>query len=121
MKSERRILQDRVEAIAIKRCGIKAQEGVRGEKQEHKERGTDQSLNTQHPGTQAIGQIAAEESHCGAKGCEDQGPEQHGAFMVSPGACELIDERFGAVGVRRHERQGKVRYRKRIDKSEKGD
>ncbi len=67
MEGERRVLQDRIEAIAFDGRGIEPGEGIGGHDDEEKEGKADGALHRQHAGFQFRRQVVAEERHGAAE------------------------------------------------------
>ena len=53
-------------------------------------------------------QVVTEDRHGAAKACEDEDPEQHGAFVVSPDAGNFIEQRLGRMGILKHVPHGEI-------------
>ena len=85
-----------------------AQERVRGQQDEQEERRRDPGLHAQHVGLEPRRQVAAEHRHHGAEQRQDEDPQQHRAFMVSPGAGDLVDERHRRMRVLEHRQHGEI-------------
>ena len=54
----------------------------------------DRALDGKHAGLQFERQIAPEQRDGPAEQIEDEDPEQHGAFMVSPDAAQFVEQRL---------------------------
>jgi hypothetical protein len=76
MKSEARVLQDRIEFRALRWCRIDAQERIGGEQHEGEEAQRDEGLDREHARLKPRGQIVAEGRHGCAVDGEDGDPEQ---------------------------------------------
>ena len=100
MEGQCRILQDRVEAIAFDGRRVDAQERVGGEHDEEQEGEADRALYRHHAGAQFKRQVLTEERHGSTVESEDQHPEQHRAFVVSPYAADLVEQRLGRMRIR---------------------
>src|SRR5215467_15645546 len=94
MDGEAGILQDWVEVAALDRRRLEAEEGIRGRQDEKVERERDPGLNRQHIGLEPRRQVGAEDRHQGAEDTEDENPQHHRAFMVSPHTSDLVDQRL---------------------------
>ena len=114
MEGEAWILQKRIEARALKRGGVEAQERVGREQQEGEKADADQPLDTQHAGAQTGRQVAPEPGDHKAEQCEDQNPQQHRSFMISPDARHLVEHRFERVGRLRDKCYRKIGHHIRV-------
>ena len=78
------------------------------------ETGRQQPLDTQHASLQRFAQCSPERrQHPSTKG-QDQHPEQHRAFVVTPGRSKPIGGRLSRVAVLGHQGHGKIAGYKRI-------
>ena len=99
MEGERRVLQNRVQAVALDRWRIKPPERIRRQHDEGQEGKADRALNRQHPRPQLQRQITAEDCHGAAIYSQNQYPQNHRAFMVSPYATDLVKQRLGRMRI----------------------
>ena len=99
MEGQSRILKDRVQAIAFDGRRIEAQKRVRGEDDEKQEGQAHRTLNGQNPGAEFQRQVVPEDRNGGAIERQNQHPQHHGAFVVSPHAADLVEQRLGGMGV----------------------
>ena len=99
MHGEAEILQDRVEVLPLDRRRVEAEERVGGDEDEDEEGARDPGLDAEDVRPQRVGQVAGEERHQGAEEGEDEHPQHHRAFVVSPYARELVEERHHRVRV----------------------
>ena len=99
MEGERRVLQQRIEAIPFDRRRIEAQEGIGAGDDEQKKGGADRSLDRQDARFELKRQIVAEQGDCRAEQREDQHPQHHRAFMVPPDARNLVEQRLRRMRV----------------------
>ena len=120
MEGEARVLQQRVEPLAVGGRRQHPLEGVRGEKDEQYEADRDQGLDGQRPGAQARRQIASEPRHRRAVHAEDQNPEKHGALVVPPHARDLVQKGFGRVRIAHHGEQREIRGHEGVGQAGKG-
>jgi len=74
MKGERRVLENRVEAIAFDGHGIEPGKRVGGHHDKEKEGKADGTLHRQHPGPQGGRQVFAEDCHGATEACENEDP-----------------------------------------------
>jgi len=74
-----------------------------GEKRE-----TNGALDGQNARTQFQRQVAAEQRHRAAVDGENEDPEQHGAFVVSPYAGNFIKQWLGRMGILKHVLHGEI-------------
>ncbi len=99
MHREADVLQDRIEITPFDWGIGNAQEWIRGQQNEKIERGADPCLHRQHMGAQRQWQVISKRRDKAAEQREDQHPQQHGPFMVSPYACDLVDQRLQRMRV----------------------
>ena len=102
MDGEADVLQHRIEVAAFERRGIEAQERVRRRQDEEVERGGDPGLHREHGRLEGRRDVVAEQRDEGAEQGEDEHPQQHRAFVVAPGAGELVDQRHRRVRILEH-------------------
>jgi hypothetical protein len=102
MHREADILQHRIEIAALERRLRQPQERIRGHQDEQIERRSDPALHRQHMRAQRQRQIIAEGGDEPAEQCEDRHPQQHRAFVVSPHAGDLVEQRFGGMRILEH-------------------
>ena len=102
MDGEADVLEHRIEVAAFERRGIEAQERVRCRQDEEVEGGGDPGLHREYGRLEAGGDVVAEQRDQGAEQGEDEHPQQHRAFVVPPGAGELVDQRHRRVRVLEH-------------------
>ena len=102
MHREADILQDRIEVAALERRLRHTREGIGSGENEKLERGRDPGLHAQHIGAQRSWKVSSEDRDHRAENGEDQRPEQHRAFVVSPHAADLVDERLLRMRVLEH-------------------
>ena len=94
MKGQTRILQQRVQILTIKRRERKTDKRVRCKNDKANEGHSDRPLHSQSCRPKSIRQITAKPRRTGPEQCEDEHPEQHRPFMVSPCAADFIDQWF---------------------------
>ncbi len=99
MRGERRVLQDRIEALAVERCRIDALERVGGEQHEGEKAQADEALHRQHPRPERRRQVVAEQRHAGAVERQDPDPKDERALVIAPGGGDLVDQRLAGVRV----------------------
>ncbi len=109
MEGEARVLQERVEVVAVQRRVGQPQERVRGEQQEHQERDRDAGLHAQHQRLEALWQRPAPDRHGGPEDRQDQHPQQQRALVVPPDARDLVDHRLGGMRVGGHQLDREIR------------
>ena len=109
MDGEAEVLQDRIEVTAFDRRRRKPGEGIGRGKDEQEEGGADGALHGEHIGTQGRRQIAAEDGNERAEEGEDEHPQQHRAFVIAPGAGDLVDHRLQRMRIFPHARHREVR------------
>ena len=110
MKREARVLEQRIEVVAVERRRVEAEERIRGRQDEDQEADPDQPLDRKHPGTQGGGQVAAEQRDQPAVERQDPDPENERALVVAPHAGEFVEQGLRGVGIVRHVRDGKIRH-----------
>ena len=108
MEGEPRVLQQRVHVMAVDRRHRQPLERVGSQQGEQQEPGGRRPQHADHPRPQRARQIAAEPGDRPAAQRQDQRPEDDGAFVVPPGAGDLIDQRLHAVAVLRHVQHGEI-------------
>ena len=99
MEGEARVLQQGVEIAPVEGRRVEPEERIGGGDHEDQETQADQRLHAQRPGPERRRQVAPEARHGSAVGGEDPDPEQHRAFVIAPGAGELVEQRLGRMGV----------------------
>ena len=99
MESEAGILQNRVEVAAFERRIDNPQERIRGREDEKLKGGGDPGLHGKGIGFQLHRQITAEGGNQRAEQGEDEDPQHHRAFVVSPDAGEAIHQRHRRIRV----------------------
>ncbi len=109
MNAERRILQERVQPCALKWRWIQPQEGRRCKQQIGQRADRQQALNAERARLEQVAPGAHPQRTCCAKAKRDKTPERHRAFMVPPGACDLVDHRLQRVRIVRHQRDREIR------------
>ena len=101
MRRERRVLEDRIEALAIERRRVETQERVRGEQHEGEKTDPDQPLHRQDPGLERGRQVGPEQRDGAAVQREDPHPQHERALVIAPRGGDLVDQRLGRVRVGR--------------------
>ena len=99
MEDEARVLQQRIQAVAIDGRLDQPLERVRGQQCEQQETDCDHTLHRQHPGAKRGWHVAAAYCHKHAEYDQNQNPEQQRPFMVAPRRCQLIEERLGGMRI----------------------
>ena len=92
MEGEAGVLQDRIEIAALERRVGNAQERIRGGEDEEMEGRGDPGLDGERIGLEHRRQIVAEGGDQRAEQGEDEDPQHHRAFVVSPHAGEPVHE-----------------------------
>ena len=108
MKSETRVLQDRVEIAALEWRLRNADERIGRGQNEQMKRRRDPALDGERVGLERRGQIVAEDGDQRAEKRKDRHPQHHRTFVVPPDAGEPIDERHLRIGVLEHIEDGKI-------------
>ena len=121
MRRERRVLEDRIEALAIERRRVEAQERVRGQQHEGEEADPDQGLHREHPCLEGGRQVAPEQRDAAAVEREDPDPQHERALVVAPRGGDLVDQRLGGVRVGRDVGDREVGRREGMDQRAEGD
>ena len=93
MKGEARVLQDGIEVAALERRVGNAHERIRRGENEKIEGGGNPGLHRERIGLELRRQIVAEGRHQRAEQSQDEDPQHHGAFVVSPDAGEPVQQR----------------------------
>jgi hypothetical protein len=91
MEGEARVLQQRIEIVAVDRRRDDPQEWVRCHDDEGEKAERDHGLDREHARLQAGRKIAAEGRDQCAKQGQDQDPQHHRAFVIAPDAGDFID------------------------------
>jgi hypothetical protein len=99
MGGERRILKDRIEALAVERRRIEPKKRVGGEQHEGEKAEPDQALHGEHPRPERRRQVAAEQGDARAVERKDPDPQDQRALVAAPGRRDLEDQRLRRVGV----------------------
>ena len=121
VSGQRRVLEDRVEALAIERRWVEPEERVRGKQHEGEKADPDQRLDAQHPRSERRRQIAPEQGDAGAVEREDPDPQHQRALVVAPGGRDLVDQRIARVGVVGDQADREVGDRERVDQRAEGE
>ncbi|MGY3360318.1 hypothetical protein ACVWZK_006981 [Bradyrhizobium sp. GM0.4] len=109
MHGETDVLKHRIEIASLDRRVGDAQERVGGHQDEEIEGAGDPRLYGQHVRAQRQRQIVAEGRDQSAEQREDRHPQEHRAFMVSPHASDLVEQRLHGVGILVDVDDGEVR------------
>ncbi len=120
VEGEARVLQQRIEIVAVEGRVDETRERVRGEQEEAEEGRGDGGLDRQDPGAQGRRQVAAPPGDHGAEKRQDQHPEQHRALVVAPGSGDLVEHRFERVRIGGHQPDREVRDDEGVHQREKG-
>ena len=86
MECETGILQQWVQAIAVQRRRIDPRKGLDVNRMNSRNANANHRLNRKGAGTQFRGQTAPEYRYRQAIQDKDEGPKQHGAFVIAPNA-----------------------------------
>ena len=99
MERQAGILQQRIEAFAVKRRRHQAIERIR--RQDHKEQKANgnHGLDRERPRLQPGWQVAPETSDNCTEQSQDQDPEQHRSFVITPDTADLVDHRFQRIRI----------------------
>ena len=109
MHREPGVLQDRIEIAAFERRLREPRERIRRGQHEQLECSGDPRLHGERRRFQRRGQIAAEAGNQRAEQRQHQHPQQHRAFMVSPHAGDLVDQRFRGMRILEYGQEREVR------------
>jgi len=121
MDRQPRVLQERVQADAIIRHWRHPGERVGAEDQEGEKPSRGQALHRDCPRPQARGQGLSEPDHGRPEQRHDHDPEQHRAFMIAPGAAELVDHRLARMRMRRHQLDAEIRDHEGVSQYRKSE
>ena len=102
MDREAGVLQDRIEVAALPRRRRDARERIGGEQNEKKKGRAEQPLHGERVGAQPVGHCVGENRDQRAAKRENEHPQKHRAFVVSPHAGDFIDERLQRMGILDH-------------------
>ncbi|MHC2272429.1 hypothetical protein ACVILJ_007812 [Bradyrhizobium diazoefficiens] len=94
MHGETDVLQHGIEIASLDRRVGDTQERVRGHQDEEIEGTGDPGLHREHMRAQRQRKIVAERRDQSAEQRQDRHPQQHRAFMVSPNAGDLVEQRL---------------------------
>ncbi len=127
MEGQRRVLQQRVEIIAIDRRIDQTPERVGGPEQQQQKADTKQSMHAESDIAQAqtarislAVQTATTQGNRRAEDGEHHDPEQKRAFVITPAASDLVQQGLGGMAVLHHSDDREIRSQKQIDQPEKG-
>ena len=121
MDGEAGVLQDWIEVASLERRGREPLERVRSQENEGEEGEADQALNGERVGAKLRRQRAAEQSDKRAEDRENENPQQHRAFVVSPDAGDLVDRGHRDIRILGDVEDGKVRAEMCVDERGEGD
>ena len=109
MHDQPRVLQQRIQIVAVRRHGgQQAGEGIGGKQRKGQKAHGDGPHHRQHARQHNRRQAAAEARHRGHPQRQDQHPQQQRALVVAPQRGELVDGRQQAVAVGRHHCHRKI-------------
>jgi len=101
MEDHARILQQRIEVIAVGWSRQQSAERIRGQQGEGKEADRDHAHHGQDAGAKFLAQRAGKADHCRHPSTQHQRPEQQRALVPAPDAAETVVPGQQQVGVRR--------------------
>ena len=101
--------------------GSSRAKGLRSQHQEEQEGEADRSLHGKDARLEFQRQVVAEDRHGGAEDGEDEHPQQHRAFVVSPHAGNLVDQRLGRMGILGHVEHREIRDDIGVGQRDEGD
>ena len=110
MKSERWVLQNRIEPEPFRRSRGKAPERVRCQHDEQHKGDRNRALHGQHIRPQRARQPAPKHGDSGPEQGERQHPKQHRAFMVAPNTRDPVEQRLGGMRIEIDVLDREVRY-----------
>ncbi len=93
------ILKHRIQVPALSRRRHQPRKGIGGQQDEECECRRDPGLHRKHIRLQRLRQVSAEESDHRGKEDEDQQPQEHRAFVISPDPGDLVDQRLKGMRV----------------------
>ena len=99
VEGQARVLQQRVEAPALRRRRVEPRERVRGEQQEGVEAEAQRRLRAEAGDQHLLADAPLEQGQGRARQRQHRHPQQHRAFVISPRAGELVEPGLGAVAV----------------------
>ncbi len=108
MEGEARILQDGIEALALRRHGVQPLERVRDGEHEAVEAQRHRALRLEHARAEALAQPAVAECHRHAGQRHHHHPQEHRALVVGPQPGQLVERRLVGVAVRGDQRHREV-------------
>jgi hypothetical protein len=121
VEGQARVLQQRVEVLAVRRRRPDPLERVRGEQGKQQEADADQALDGEHPGAQPRRQIASEQRHRRAEQRQDQDPQQQRSLVVAPHARHLVEHGFQRVRILHHVGDREIRGHEGVHQRQEGD
>ena len=119
MEGERRVLQQRVQRIALERGRIQPLERVGGKDGEGEEHHAEQALRGHGRGLEPERQAARARQERAEPG-QDQTPQHQRALVAAPGRGDLVEHRLVGVAVGRDIGDREVGGRERLDQGGKG-
>ncbi len=109
MDRETEILKDRVQVLPLGRHRLQTQERIGGQEDKKQECDANPCLYGKHIGFERFRQVATEDGNKRAKKHQNEQPQQHRAFVVSPHARQLVKRRHQRMGVFPDVANGKIR------------
>ena len=119
MEGERRVLQQRVQRIALERGRVQPLERVGGEDGEGEEHHAQQTLHRRRRSLEPERQAAGARQHRTETG-QDKAPQHQRALVAAPGGGDLVEHRLVGVAVGRDIAHREVRGRKGQDQDGEG-
>src|SRR3546814_2798982 len=103
MKREAGVMQQRIEALSIRRRRLQALEWVGGKEKEGIEAKADHRLRAQGRHMGIAAQAPLEQGNRPTRKAHDGNPQQHGTFMITPCPGNLVKHRLHRMAVHRHQ------------------
>ncbi len=120
MDGQERVLQHRIERIALHRRMQQPHKRARGQGRVADEEGAQPTLDGQHQRLQPRRQAESGQGDDGAIAGQRQVPEQHRAFVAAPDSGHLVEQRLVGVGVGRDVGHREVRGDEGVHQGEEG-
>ena len=120
MERETRVLQKRVQILAVQGGCFKTQERVGREDEKQQKRNAHRGLHPQDARAQAVGKVCSKPSSECPEEREDHAPEKQRAFVITPDTGDLVKHRLCRVAVQRHKADREIRGHERIGERREG-
>ena len=99
MNRQARVLQQRIQVIAVERRGLDSREGVGGKEGQSKKRRRKRALNAEDARLEFRRQAVSKPRNRNAEQSQNQYPEEQRALVVAPDSRDFVQKRFGRMRV----------------------